>query len=189
MISYAFLSLLNILTPALKILCKTFSELPFVKEDSSFVLWPHNIWVTSWKVTCDFCCINLLLWSFQCFLLFSTIFLICIHFSPWLNFTGLCAAKLEVGELSLHSCAGQSHYHGTCYAGKIGFVLFRLRSELWLVLWAVAEQLPCCGRVSSSVSVLCLVQLQEKNRSSRSSAKSQLQALWTRNPAHLPLLV
>lgn len=73
-ISYVFLILLNILTPALKLLCKVSSELPFGKVDSSFALWLHHIWVTSWQVACDFYCINLLLWSFHYFLLFSAVF-------------------------------------------------------------------------------------------------------------------
>lgn len=73
-------------------------------------------------------------------------------------------AKLEVGEFERCSCIAKSHYHGICYVGKIGFVLFHLVSEL--ALRALAELKLC--------SFVCIVQLHGQNSFGRSSITCQL---------------
>lgn len=49
-----------------------------------------------------------------------------------------------------------------------------------------ALQLPCCGWISSALSMLCIAQLHERNHFGRSSITSGPKSLQFRNHAHLP---
>lgn len=191
LISYTFLILMSILTPALKMICKTSSELLLRKESSSFVLLLHNVWLAGKQVWCNLYYVILLLWSFHCLLLCSTSFFFNLHaFVTMTDFYGVCVAKLEVGVWPAQLCCRKPLLRNLLCCKKC-FCAVSLGK--WTVTGIVcsgrtkALQPPHCGWISSALSVLPIVQLHQQNCSGRSSTASKLWTLWTRNCARLPL--